>query len=119
MSDQSYLLLMRTSPYSGHRPRAALDIALTAAAFEERVTVVFVDEGVLQLQTGQDTKASGMKNIGQMIPALHLYDVESLLVHSASAEKHGIQINLLDGVSPVDDAGLSQLLVHATQVMVF
>ena len=119
MDNVSYLLLVRSSPYGSARARAAIDIALTAAAFEQAVTVVFLDEGVLQLFDGQETDIAELKNISQMIPALPIYDVKSLCVHLPSAEKFGLDVAGLAEITPLDDAGLTRLTREHDQVLVF
>ena len=52
--------------------------------------MVFVDAGVLQLLPGQNGGTNGPKNIGNMIPALPLYEVRQVYVHSDSASRFGV-----------------------------
>lgn len=120
MAVQRFLILARTSPYGSQQARAAIDVALTAAAFEQKVTVVFLDAGVLQLQPDQDTRANGLKNVGNMLPALKLYDVEAVYAHTPSVREYGMNIQALQpDVGPIDDDSLQDLLAAANQVMVF
>jgi tRNA 2-thiouridine synthesizing protein C len=120
MSSQHYLIISTAAPYSGVKPRAALDMALTAAAFEQEVTIVFRDEAVRQLLSGQETDNSGLKNIGKMIPALEMYEVKRICVHAPSLFLQGMNDEyLLDGIEHVSDADLKSLVESADQVMVF
>lgn len=119
-AEQSFLVISRSSPYGSHLARAGIDLALTAAAFEQKVTMVFMDEGVLQVLEGQDTGNSGIKNVGRMIPALALYDVEKICVDQDSAQRFGVtEESLPEGVEFLSSGSLKTLLESADQVMVF
>ena len=118
MTKQQFLILVRATPYGSHLPRAAIDVALTAAAFEQKVAFVFIDEGVLQLANDQETGQAGMKNIGNMLPALRLYDVETVYVHAQSAQRFNVA-GLPEEFQLIDDASLTSLVKAADQVMVF
>ncbi|MFT5321877.1 MAG: tRNA 2-thiouridine synthesizing protein C [Pseudohongiellaceae bacterium] len=116
----SYLFISRCSPYAGQQARAALDLAFTAAAFEQKVSFVFIDDGVLQLLDRQDTQASQLKNIGKMIPALKHYDVENIYIHQPSLARAGLkQIDLPNEFKLLDDEKLGKLVATTDQVMVF
>jgi len=117
---QSYLILARSSPYGSNMPKAALDIALTAAAFEQEVAVVFLDNGVLQLLPNQDTKSSGLKNGSKMISALKIYEVQHVYIHLPSAEKSGLNLSEVpDVIEPITDELLQDLVSKSDHVMVF
>ena len=116
----SYLFISRCSPYAGHQARAALDLAFTAAAFEQKVSVVFIGDGVLQLLDRQDTEASQLKNIGKMIPALKHYDVKNVYIHQPSLARAGLkQTELPNEFELLDDEKLGRLVAITDQVMVF
>ena len=116
----SYLFISRSTPYGSQQARAALDLAFTAAAFEQAVSFVFMDAGVLQLLNGQDTETSQLKNIGKMIPALKLYDVKNVYIHQSSLVRTGLkQAQLPNQFELLDDIKLGDLVADADQVMVF
>ena len=71
-----WLFVMRHPPQSGLRVRETLDMILTAAAFDQPVSLLYLDDGVYQLQSGQ----SG----GDLLQALDLYDVKTILVERES-----------------------------------
>lgn len=121
MSDnRSLLILSSNAPYAGQSARAALDVALTAAAFEQVVRMVFVDAGVLQLLPEQDNRKDGPKSVGKMIPALALYEVQEVFFHEDSARRFSIDVSAMpDSVTGINDAALSEMVQKADQVMVF
>ena len=43
MSQRSLLLVFRRAPYGGSSGRAGLDLAMAAAAFEQPVSLLFMD----------------------------------------------------------------------------
>ena len=45
--------ISRRSPYGSGYAKACLDMVLSAAVFDQHVTLVFMDDGVLQLQPNQ------------------------------------------------------------------
>ena len=117
---QSYLILARSSPYGSNMPKAALDIALTAAAFEQEVAVVFLDDGVLQLLPNQDTESSGLKNGSKMISALKVYEVQHVYIHLPSAEKSELDLSQVpDEIDAITDELLQDLVIKSGHVMVF
>jgi tRNA 2-thiouridine synthesizing protein C len=119
-SVQSYLILTRSSPYGSHKPKAALDMALTAAAFEQEVSIVFLDDGVLQLLPNQDTESSSLKNISKMISALKIYEVKHVYVHIPSAEKTGLDLSEApNDVETITDESLQDLVSSSNHIMVF
>lgn len=116
----SYLVISTRPPYGTPHARAAIDLALTAAAFEQEVTLVFLGEGVLQLLDAQDCEASGVKNVGKMIPALRLFDVRRVCFHRPSATGRNLDESRFTGAPEViDDDELGNLVKSARQVMVF
>jgi tRNA 2-thiouridine synthesizing protein C len=84
------LVVIRHTPYGSSLGRASLDVALAMAAFDQAVDVLFMGDGVLQLLAGQDGKAIGVKNIEKLLGSLPLYDIESVYVDAAGAERYGL-----------------------------
>lgn len=116
----SYLIIARSSPYANQQARAALDIAFTAAAFEQEVSFVFMDDGVLQLLDEQDTSASLLKNVGKMIPALKLYDVKTVYAHEPSLGAVNLSpAQLSEDIEVLGNDKLKSLIAQADQVLVF
>jgi tRNA 2-thiouridine synthesizing protein C len=68
----------------------SLEVVLIAAAFEQNVTLAFIDDGVYQLMQNQDTSAIGSKNFSPTYRALGDYDVSQIYVESESLEQRGL-----------------------------
>jgi tRNA 2-thiouridine synthesizing protein C len=65
-------------------------VVLIGAAFDQEVRLLFVDDGVYQLTTGQDTAEVGMKNFSPTYRTLGDYEVKSIYVDKDSLEARGL-----------------------------
>lgn len=106
-----FMYVNRKAPYGTIYALECLEMVLVAAAFDQDVSMVFVDDGVYQLVKGQDTKAINMKNFSPTYRALEGYDVEKLYVEKESLAARGLTAG--DLVVPVEVLSAAEL----TEVM--
>lgn len=113
-----FLYVNRKAPYGTIYAQECLETVLVAAAFEQDVSVVFMDDGVFQLKKEQDTTAIGMKNFSPTFRALEGYDVEKLYVEKESMEARGLTAD--DLVVPVEVLSSDELseLMDAQDVII-
>jgi tRNA 2-thiouridine synthesizing protein C len=97
----------RKPPYGTVYALEALEVVLIGAAFEQDVSMVFMDDGVFEIKKGQDTKGIEMKNFSSTYRALEMYDVEKLYVDKDSLEARGLTAD--DLVVPVEVLETNQL----------
>jgi tRNA 2-thiouridine synthesizing protein C len=91
MSDvKKFLYVNRRAPYGTIYALESLEVVLIGAAFEQDVSLAFVDDGVFQLTKGQNTDGIGMKNFSPTFRALGDYDVQKLFVERESLEERGL-----------------------------
>lgn len=91
MSDvKKFLYLNRRAPYGTIYALESLEVVLIGAAFEQDVSLAFVDDGVFQLTKGQNTDGIGVKNFSPTFRALGDYDVQKLFVERESLEERGL-----------------------------
>ena len=76
-------------------PREPLDLALIFGAFEQQVTVFFVDDGVYQLMDRQQPELIGSKDYLSTMKALELYDIEHIVGCEEDMELRGVQADNL------------------------
>ena len=88
-----FMFVNRKAPYGTVYALESLETVLISAAFDQDVSVVFVDDGVYQLKKGQDTAGINMKNFSPTFRALDGYDVEKLYVEKESLEARGLSEN--------------------------
>ena len=87
---KKFMFVNRKAPYGTIYALESLEVVLISAAFDQDVSLVFMDDGVYQLKKGQDTKGIGMKNFSPTYRALEGYDVEKLYVEKESLESRGM-----------------------------
>ena len=88
-----FMFVNRRAPYGTVYALESLETVLISAAFDQDVSVVFLDDGVFQLKKGQDTTGINMKNFSPTFRALEGYDVEKLYVEKESLEARGLTEN--------------------------
>lgn len=86
-----YLFVMRDAPHQGVRLQELLDVLLITAAFDQAVSLLFLDDGVFQLKQHQQPILAGLKDTLAILGALELYEVKALVVESESLEKCSLQ----------------------------
>jgi tRNA 2-thiouridine synthesizing protein C len=67
-----------------------LDVALMAAAFDQRVTMLFEGVGVNALLKNQQPEALGLKQVSPVLSALSIYNIDEVLVEKESMELWGL-----------------------------
>lgn len=83
------LLLICRQP-GGTAARETLDIALAGGAFELPIAMLFMDDGVFQLPSGQRPAALEQKDLSANLQALPLFGVEELYVCRESLARRGL-----------------------------
>lgn len=112
------LYLNRKAPHGSIYAQEALEVVLIGSAFDQEISLAFVDDGVFQLKKQQDTKATGMKNFSPTYRALDDYDVNQLYVEQESLSARGLTAeDLIVPVQVLSSAELAALM--ATQDVVF
>ncbi len=82
----------RKAPYGTIYALESLEVVLIGAAFDQQVSLAFVDDGVYQLARNQSTDGIGMKNFSPTYAALGDYDVRHIYVERESLETRGLTV---------------------------
>lgn len=94
---KKFLYVNRKAPYGTVYALESLEVVLIGAAFDQDVSLAFMDDGVFQITRGQDTDGIGMKNFSKTYTALGDYEVTKIYVEKESLEERGISLdNLLE-----------------------
>ena len=96
---KKFLYVNRKAPYGTIYALESLEVVLIAAAFDQDVSLAFLDDGVYQIVKGQHTKGIDVKNFSPTYRALEGYDIEKLYVEKESMEARGLKEN--DLIVPV------------------
>jgi tRNA 2-thiouridine synthesizing protein C len=89
---KKFMYLNRRAPYGTIYAWESLEVVLIGAAFDQDVSLAFLDDGVYQLIKGQDTTEVDMKNFSPTYQALGDYDVTKLYVEKESLEERGLTL---------------------------
>ena len=117
---KKFCYVNRTAPYGTVYALESLEVVLIGAAFEQDVSVIFMDDGVFQLTKGQDTAGIGMKNFSPTYRALEMYDVEKLYVSKESLEARGLsEDDLLVDVEVKTAAEIRDLMEEQDVLLTF
>jgi tRNA 2-thiouridine synthesizing protein C len=100
---KKFLYLNRKAPYGTIYALESLEVVLIAAAFDQDVSLAFVDDGVYQLCQGQDTGGVEMKNFSPTYNALGDYDITKLYVEKESLEERGLSVDDLMAITYEDE----------------
>lgn len=103
MTTKKFLYVNRKAPYGTIYALESLEVVLIGAAFDQDVSLAFLDDGVFQLTRGQDTSEIGVKNFSPTFRALGDYEVTKLYVEKESLEERGLTEADLQAVTYEDE----------------
>ena len=119
-TSKKFMFVNRTAPYGTVYALESLEVVLITAAFDQDVSLVFIDDGVWQLKKGQQTKRIEAKNFSPTYRALEDYDVEKLYVERESMEARGLtEDDLIVDVTVLPAGELGKLMAAQDVVLSF
>lgn len=99
----SVLIVIDQPPYGRWSGRESLDMALSLAAFDQPVSVLFRDAGVNWLRQGQNPASLIQKGADKNVAAAPIFGIEELLVEREAVERFGlVNAAMLPGTTQVD-----------------
>ena len=117
---KKFLYVNRRAPHGTVYPHEALEVVLIGAAFDQDVSLAFIDDGVFQLKKDQDTSEIYTKNFSKIYSALEMYDVEKLFVEKESLESRGLtEKDLSVDVKVIDSNEMKKLMSDSEVVLNF
>ena len=120
---KKFLYVNRKAPYGTIYALESLEVVLIGAAFDQDVSLAFIDDGVYQLKKNQQTSVDsgiGVKDFSRTYRALEGYDVEKLYVDRKSMEERGLsEDDLLVDVQVFDEAQMAELMEQQDVVLSF
>ena len=84
------MFVNRKAPYGTAYALESLEVVLISAAFDQDVSLAFLDDGVYQITKGQDTTGIAQKNFSNAYKALGDYDINKLYVEEESLAERGL-----------------------------
>jgi tRNA 2-thiouridine synthesizing protein C len=117
---KKFMFVNRKAPYGTVYALEGLEVVLISAAFDQDVSLVFLDDGVYELVKGMNTKELEVKNFSPTYRALEGYDIEKLYVERESLAARGLsEENLVVPVEVLSAAQLAELMSQQDVVISF
>ena len=117
---KKFLYVNRKAPYGTIYALESLEVVLISAAFDQDVSLAFIDDGVYQLVKGQQTKSINVKNFSPTYRALEGYDIEKLYVAKESMEERGLtEADLLVDVKVVSTTEMADIMAGQDVILSF
>lgn len=85
------LFINSRSPYGSSYGQEAQEMLLAASAFNHTISIIFMDDGVLQLKNQQNPEEIKLKNYTLAYKALHMYDINNIYVVNDSLRQRGLK----------------------------
>jgi tRNA 2-thiouridine synthesizing protein C len=106
-----FMFVNRKAPHGSIYALEGLEVVLISAAFDQDVSLAFLDDGVYQLLKGQQTKGLEVKNFSPTYRALEGYGIEKLYAERESLQARGLtKEQLLVPVQVVSAAEMAALM---------
>lgn len=87
---ESLLIVIDSPPYGDWRGREALDMALSLAAFDQPVALLFRGQGVNWLHPDQEGAAIGQKTVSRNLGAARMFGVSALFAESEALARFAV-----------------------------
>lgn len=117
---KKFMFVNRKAPYGTVYALESLEVVLITAAFDQEVSLAFLDDGVYQLKKGQQTKGIETKNFSPTYRALDGYDIEKLYVEKEAMAERGLsEADLLVEVTVLDRLALGRLMEEQDVILSF
>lgn len=118
--EKKFIYINRRAPHGTVYALESLETVLIGAAFDQDVSMLFIDDGVYQLKKDQSTESIEFKNFAKAFRALEMYDVEKLFVEAESLRERGLsEEDLLVDVEIVERAKVNELIDQQDVVLSF
>ena len=87
---KKFMYVNRKAPHGTIYALESLEVVLIAAAFDQDVSLAFMDDGVYQLKKGWNTKGIETKSFQPTYRALDDYDINKLYVEKEALDARGL-----------------------------
>ncbi|MBQ0759910.1 sulfurtransferase complex subunit TusC [Zhongshania sp.] len=115
-----FLYLFTHQAYGHSLAREALDMALATAAFDQKISLVFLQDGIYQLLSSKDASSIETKPHCGVISALPLYDIENIFYLATDRDDRCInEESLLAHATAISPSDLQALMASADRIQSF
>jgi tRNA 2-thiouridine synthesizing protein C len=97
------MVTVRRAPHGSIYVQESIEVMFIFATYDMDLSVVFMDDGVLALQKGQDTKGLGIKGFMASLGALVDWEVTNVYVDRQSLKDRNIAEDAIIAIGKDDD----------------
>ena len=97
------MVTVRRAPHGSIYVQESVEVMFIFATYDMDLSVVFLDDGVLALQKGQDTKGLGIKGFMASLGALVDWEVTNVYVDRQSLKARNIAEDAIIAIGKDDD----------------
>ena len=113
-------IVLSRPPYGEAFSRAGIELALAAAVYDQRISLIFLGDGVWQLLDNQQPEALAAKHHSKPLNSLALYGIETLLVdQQALSERQITREEMPETAEILDREQIAELIDSADTVLNF
>ncbi len=117
---KTYLFIFQTAPYESTKALEGIELALAIAAFAQTVSIIFTDNGILQLLKHQTAGVISFKDFTKVYKGLDIFDVKDVYLDGSSLQKFNLNPeNLLISTTVVDSKKINELINQHQIVLTF
>lgn len=100
---KKFIYVNRKAPHGSIYALESLEVVLIGAAFDQDISLAFIDDGVYQLTKDQNTDGIGVKNFSKAYAALGDYNITKIYIEKESLEERGLTLNDLQHLTYEDE----------------
>lgn len=105
MAGKKVMVTVRKPPHGSIYVQESIEVMFIFATYNMDLSVVFLDDGVLALQPGQDTKALGIKGFMASLGALVDWEVTKVYVDRQSLKERNIPEDGIVAIGKNEESG--------------
>ena len=88
---KNVVVVFQTAPHGSSSGREGLDLVLSVSTFIERISVVFVRDGIVQLLRDQQPASILQRNYSKTFRLFNMYDINDVYVLEEDLKKFGLK----------------------------
>lgn len=117
---EKLMIVFRTAPFGTIYAFEGLENVLIMGAYDQDISVLFVDDGVYAIKEGMNTEATGIKNFSPTFRALEAYDIEKIYVDKGSLEERGLSVDdLVIEPQIIESSAVAEMMEEQKNFFIF
>ena len=119
-SNQNINIVISETALSGIAFKESIDLALVCAAFDQKVNLIFVEQGVCNLIKSQNYNDLKDKNHLEILKGLEYYEVENIVAEKESLDNYSINNeDLIEQCEILSMENIKKLHMHSHTLVSF